>query len=77
MSRASTQAGGSHTVTGTDVIALGPFASTLRACADAAVGTQEQQYLAALELATSYSVTPSVLTLFRPGGTIAATFTKD
>ena len=61
------------TVSGTDAIELGPFASTLRACADAAVGTQEQQYLAALGLAKTYQVTGNQLTLFRDGGTIAVT----
>jgi heat shock protein HslJ len=60
-------------VTGSDQIALGPFAATLRACADPAIGTQEQQYLAALELAKTYQVTGNQLTLFRDGGTIAVT----
>ena len=60
-------------VSGSDSIALGPFAATLRACADPAIGTQEQQYLAALELAKTYQVTGNQLTLFRDGGTIAVT----
>ena len=47
--------------------------ATLRACADPAIGTQEQQYLAALELAKTYQVTGNQLTLFRDGGTIAVT----
>jgi heat shock protein HslJ len=63
-------------VSGADRIALGPIRSTRRACADPAVGEQEQQDLAALELATTYQVTGDVLTLFRPGGTIAATFNR-
>ena len=42
-------------------------------CADPALGTQEQQYLAALELAKTYQVTGNNLTLFRDGGTIAVT----
>lgn len=63
-------------VSGADRIALGPIRSTRRACADPAVGEQEQQYLAALELATTYQVTGDELTLFRPGGTIAATFNR-
>jgi heat shock protein HslJ len=63
-------------LTGADGIALGPLASTLRACADPAQGTQEQQYLAALELARTYQVTGDQLTLFRDGGTIAATFQR-
>ena len=64
---------GPFEVSGNDAITLGPFASTLRACADAAVGTQEQQYLAALALAKTYEVTGNQLTLFRDGGTIAVT----
>ncbi len=60
-------------VNGADGITLGPLASTLRACADPAVGAQEQQYLAALELAKTYQVTGNRLTLFRDGGTIAVT----
>jgi heat shock protein HslJ len=60
-------------LSGADGIALGPFASTLRACADPAVGTQEQQYLAALGLAKTYQVTGNQLTLFRDGATIAVT----
>ena len=58
-------------LSGTDGIALGPFESTLAACADPAVGTQEQQYLAALGLAKTFQVTGDQLTLFRDGGTIA------
>jgi heat shock protein HslJ len=64
---------GPFAVSGSDIIKLGPFASTLRACADPAVGTQEQQYLAALDLAKTYQVTGNQLTLFRDGGTIAVT----
>jgi len=60
-------------LTGADGIALGPLASTLRACADPAVDAQEQQYLAALGLAKTYQVTGDKLTLFRDGGTIAVT----
>jgi heat shock protein HslJ len=64
---------GPVSLTGLDRIALGPFASTLRACADPTVGAQEQQYLAALALAKTYEVTGNQLTLFRDGGTIAVT----
>jgi heat shock protein HslJ len=64
---------GPFEVHGTDRIALGPFASTQRACADPAVDTQEQQYLAALGLAKTYQVTGDQLTLYRDGGTIAVT----
>ncbi len=63
-------------LTGADSIALGPLASTLRACADPAVDAQEQQYLAALGLAKTYQVTGDKLTLFRDGGTIAVTATR-
>ncbi len=67
---------GGYTLSGVDRIELGPFRSTLRACADPAVGTQEQQYLHALELAVTYRVSGSQLTLFRPGDTIAATLQR-
>ena len=40
------------------------------------MSTQEQQYLQALELADTYRVSGSQLTLFRPGGTIAATLQR-
>jgi heat shock protein HslJ len=63
-------------VSGADGIALGPFRSTLQACADPAVGTQEQQYLAALSVAKTYQVVGDRMTLFRKGGTIAATFDR-
>ena len=66
---------GGYTTSG-DTIDIGPLASTLRACADPAVGTQEQQYLAALELAKTFRVTGTRLDLLRDGGTIAATFEK-
>jgi len=68
------QYSGPATLTGTTV-ALGPFAGTLKACPDPA-GTQEQQYLAALELARTWEVVGNRLTLFRDGGTIAATFER-
>jgi heat shock protein HslJ len=67
---------GPFTVSGTDRIHLGPFASTLKACTDEALNTQEQQYLAALGLATTYQVTGNQLTLYRDGGTIAITATR-
>jgi heat shock protein HslJ len=62
---------GKYSVSGVDRIHLGPFSSTLKACADDALNTQEQQYLAALELAKTYRVTGDTLTLFREGDTIA------
>jgi heat shock protein HslJ len=67
---------GPYTASGT-TIEIGPLASTLRACADAAVNTQEQQFLAALQLATGYSVAGDQLDLLRTGGTIAATLTRE
>ena len=68
---------GAYELSGHDGIEIGPLATTQRACADPAVATQEQQYTAALELATTYRVTGDQMTLFRPGGTIAATFTRS
>jgi heat shock protein HslJ len=64
---------GDYTVSGIDGIRFGPLASTLKACADPALDTQEQQYLAALDLARTYQVTGNLLTLFRAGNTIAVT----
>jgi heat shock protein HslJ len=66
---------GGYTTSG-DTIDIGPLASTLRACANAAVGTQEQQYLAALELAKTFRVTGTRLELLRDGGAIAVTYEK-
>ncbi len=57
-------------------IKLGPFRSTLKACTDPVLQTQEQKYLAALGLAASYEVTATSLQLFRADGGIAATFDK-
>jgi len=57
-------------------IAIGPLASTLRACADPAVGEQESQFLAALELARTFTVTGDNLTLLREDGGIAVTFAR-
>jgi len=59
-----------------DTISIGPIASTLRACSDEAINSQEQQYLAALDLARSYRVTGSRLDLLREGGTIAVTYER-
>jgi heat shock protein HslJ len=67
---------GDYKLSGLDRVTLGPFRSTLRACTDPAVGAQEQQYLHALELAVTYRVSGSQLTLFRRGGSIAATFQR-
>ena len=64
---------GPYQVTGS-TISIGPLNSTQRACADIAVDTQERQYLTALELAASFSVTGSRLDLLRDDGGIAVTF---
>ena len=57
-------------------IAIGPLASTLRACADPAVDEQESQYLAALELARTFSLDRGNLTLLREDGGIAVTLQR-
>lgn len=57
-------------------ITIGPLASTLRACADPAVDQQEREYLAALELARTFSLDGGGLTLLREDGGIAVSFTK-
>ncbi len=67
---------GPYKVTGTK-IKMGPFASTLKACTDAELQAQEQHYTAALDLATTFRVTPTQLELFRADGGIAATFEKS
>jgi heat shock protein HslJ len=60
-------------VEGTD-IAIGPLASTLRACENEELSQQETYYLEALQLARSYSVAGDRLDLFREGGTYAVSF---
>ncbi len=57
-------------------IELGPLRSTLKACTDPALRAQEQQYLEALHLASTYEVTNATLQLFRADGGIAATFVR-
>lgn len=64
---------GPYAVSG-KTIEIGPLASMMMACTDDALTTQEQHYLEALQLATSYRVTGNRLDLLRDGGTIAATF---
>ncbi len=66
---------GPYSVSG-QTIEIGPLASTMMACTDDALNTQEQHYLAALQLATSYRITGDRLDLLRDGGTIAATFDR-
>jgi heat shock protein HslJ len=66
---------GPYTVDG-DAIEIGPLASTRAACPNDELQQQETDYLAALELATSFAVTGDRLDLFRPGGTFAATLER-
>ena len=64
---------GSYGTQGTS-ITIGPLAATQRACADPTFDTQEQHYLAALQLAATFQVSGSQLQLFRADGGIAAAF---
>ena len=57
-------------------IEIGPLASTRAACPNEELQQQEQAYLAALELATTFEITGDRLDLLRPGHTFAATFTR-
>jgi heat shock protein HslJ len=57
-------------------IEIGPLSSTRAACPNEELQQQEQSYLAALELATTFEITGNRLDLFRPGHTIAATFER-
>ena len=66
---------GSYTVDG-DSIKIGPLASTKKACSSEEISKQEADYLAALELATTFAVVGDRLDLFRDGGTFAATLAK-
>jgi hypothetical protein len=49
---------------------------TLAACPTEELQQQEQAYLAALDLATTFEITGNRLDLFRPGHTFAATFAR-
>ena len=66
---------GPYTVDG-DTIKIGPLASTKMACSSEELSKQEADYLAALELATTFAVVGDRLDLFRDGGTFAATLAK-
>jgi heat shock protein HslJ len=59
-----------------DSISIGPLAGTKMACSSDELSKQETDYLAALELAESFTVTGNRLDLLREGGTIAATLEK-
>jgi heat shock protein HslJ len=67
--------GGPMAINGS-TIRIGPLTSTLIACPTEELGTQEHQYLAALDLATTFKVTGNRLDLFRPGGTYAVTYQR-
>jgi heat shock protein HslJ len=57
-------------------IKIGPLSSTLKACSSDALNAQEQHYLAALQLATTYAVTSKTLDLFRADGGYAVQFQR-
>ena len=63
---------GPYTVDG-ESISIGPLTTTRASCAGEDLQQQEADFLSALELAASYSVTGPRLDLLRPGGTIAVT----
>ena len=58
-------------------IKIGPLASTLVACPTPELATQEQHYLAALQLATTYKLTGARLDLYRQDGGIAVSFQRS
>jgi heat shock protein HslJ len=60
----------------TTTLAIGPLASTLIGCTEP-IATQEQQYLAALEFARTYTVSGDRLDLFRADGGYAVTFERS
>lgn len=57
-------------------IKIGPLASTLKACADDALNTQEQRYTQALEAASTFEVRGDQLSLFRADGGYAVVFER-
>jgi heat shock protein HslJ len=57
-------------------IAIGPLASTLRACADPEVDQQASDFLAALQLARTFTLDSRGLTLLREDGGIAVTLQR-
>lgn len=58
---------GGYTIDGA-TITIGPLASTKRACEDQAVSDQEQQFLTALQAATTFDQTGNTVTLKAAGG---------
>ncbi len=58
---------GAYTLDGTK-LTIGPLAATRKACADQAVSDQEQQFLTALQAATTFSQSGNIVTLQEAGG---------
>ena len=56
-----------------ETIEIGPLAATRAACPTEELQQQEDDYLAALQLATTFTVSGGRLDLFRPGGAYTAT----
>jgi heat shock protein HslJ len=67
---------GGSVETSADDIAIGPLTQTLIGCPSAAIQQQETDYLAALELASTFLVTGDRLELFRADGGFAVTFIR-
>jgi heat shock protein HslJ len=70
------QYSGGYSVDGSN-ISIGPLRSTMMACPDAAVGQQEAQFLAALDMVQTWSLAGDQLTLHGPGETILVTATAS
>jgi heat shock protein HslJ len=70
------QYSGGYSVDGSN-ISIGPLRSTMMACPDEAVGTQEAQFLAALDMVETWSLAGDTLTLHGPGDTILVTATAS
>jgi hypothetical protein len=60
---------GGYTTAGQDTIQIGPLASTMMMCSEN-IMTQEQEYLAAFQSATSYRIEENILTLNHPDGAL-------
>lgn len=68
--------GGNYTVEG-ESLTFGELISTLMACADATVMTQEQEYLQALQGIDRFAVTADQLTLWYDGGSSQLNFVSQ
>jgi heat shock protein HslJ len=66
---------GPYTSDGTN-ISIGPLASTRMLCEDPEVNDQETAYLAALEMATTYSITGDFMEMRDENGAMMATFSR-